>query len=191
VVGENRMDPRAADYRELAAEVAKARPDAVFFGGRAESNASALWADLNEAVPSARLVGTHDLLEESFYRGLGRAERQTFLTSVAQDTGQLPARGQRFVRDYRREFGTRPDPFAAYGYASMSLLLDAIRRAGSSGGDRERVIRELFETDDYDSVVGSFSIDDNGDTSLRQLAGYRVRNGRLAAPTKLVGEPSG
>ena len=191
VVGEDRMDPRAADYRDLAAEIAKVRPDAVFFGGGAESNATALWADLNEAVPSARLVGSHDLLSKTFYSGLGRAERQTFLTSVAQDVGQLPARGQRFARDYRREFGTRPDPFAAYGYASMSLLLDAIRRAGGSGGDRERVIRELFETDDYDSVVGTFSIDDNGDTSLRQLSGYRVRNGRLAEPTKLVGEPSG
>ena len=191
VVGEDRMDPRATDYRDLAAEVAKVRPDAVFFGGGAESNATKLWADLNESVPSARLVGSHDLLSKAFYSGLGRAERQTFLTSVAQDVSQLPVRGQRFARDYRREFGTRPDPFAAYGYASMSLLLDAIRRAGGSGGDRERVIRELFETDDYDSVVGTFSIDDNGDTSLTQLSGYRVRNGRLAEPTKLVGQPSG
>ena len=163
------------------------RPDAVFFGGGAESNATKLWRDLNDAVPSARLVGCHNLLSKAFYSGLGRAERQTYLTSVAQDVGQLPARGQRFARDYRREFGTRPDPFAAYGYAAMSLLLDAIRRAGGSGGDRERVIRELFETDDFDSVVGTFSIDDNGDTSLRQLSGYRVRNGGLAEPTKLVG----
>jgi hypothetical protein len=53
------------------------------------------------------------------------------------------------------------------------------------------VIRELFDTNDYDSAVGRFSIDDNGDTSLTQLSGYRVRNGHRAAPTKLVGTPSG
>jgi branched-chain amino acid transport system substrate-binding protein len=191
VVGQNRMDPRASDYKDLGDDIAKTHPDAVFFGGGAESNAGALWAALHEAVPNAKLAGTHDLLTPDFYRGLGAAERQTFLTSVAQDPGQLPAQGQRFARDYRREFGSAPDPFAAYGYASMSLLLDAIRRAGDAGRERERVIRELFETDDYDSVVGRFSIDDNGDTDLRQLTGYRIRDGRPARPTKLEGEPAG
>jgi branched-chain amino acid transport system substrate-binding protein len=73
----------------------------------------------------------------------------------------------------------------------MALLLDSIKRAGSAGRDRERVIRELFDTSDYDSVVGKFSIDDNGDTSLKQLSGYRIRNGKVVAPTPLVGQPSG
>ena len=191
VVGEDRMDPRAKDYRDLGDEIAKTRPDAVFFGGGVESNAVALWAALHGAVPGARLIGTHDLLAPDFYRRIGAAERQTYLTSVAQDPRQLPAGGQRFAREYRREFGAEPDPFAAYGYTSMSLLLDAIRRAGGAGRDRERIIRELFDTDDYDSVVGTFSIDDNGDTSLKQLSGYRIRNRQPAGPTKLVGESSG
>jgi branched-chain amino acid transport system substrate-binding protein len=95
------------------------------------------------------------------------------------------------VHDYRQQFGIEPDSYAAYGYTSMSMLLDAIDRAGNAGRDRERVIRKLFDTSDYDSVVGKFSIDDNGDTTLKQLSGYRVRNGRTAAPTRLVGEPSG
>ena len=191
VVGEQRMDPRASDYRDLAREIARTNPDAVFFGGGADSNARVLWRDLSTALPDARLIGTHRLLDESFYGDLGAAERRTYITSVAQDPTQLPARGQRFVRDYEREFDVRPDPFAAYGYASMSLLLDAIRRAEGSGGDRQRVIDELLETDDYDSVLGRFSIDDNGDTDLRQLSGYRVRDGKLVEPTKLVGEPGG
>ena len=191
VLGQDRMDPRATDYKDLGDEIAKTRPDAVFFGGGVESNARALWAALHEAVPNSQLIGTHDLLSPDFYRGLGAAERQTYLTSVAQDPKQLPVQGQRFARDYRREFGVAPDPFAAYGYTSMSLLLDAIRRAGGAGRDRERVIRELFDTDDYDSVVGKFSIDDNGDTSLKQLTGYRIRDRRPTDPTKLVGEPAG
>lgn len=191
VVGEDRMDPRAKDYRDLADKVAKVRPDAVFFGGGVNSNAAALWDALSRAVPNARLIGTHDLLAPAFYGNLGTAERQTYLTSVAQAPGLLPQSGQRFVRDYRREYGSEPDPFAAYGYTTMSLLLDAIRRAGGAGRDRERVIRELFDTNDYASVVGIFSVDDNGDTNLRLLTGYRVRNGRPVEPTKLLGKPSG
>jgi len=191
VVGEDRMDPRASDYRDLGSKIVQAKPDAVFFGGGADSNANALWHELHDAVPHARLIGSHTLLSQNFYGDLGASESQTYLTSVAQDPSQLPARGQRFVRDYRREFKSPPDPLAAYGYTSMSLLLDAIQRAGGAGRDREKVIRELFDTNDYDSVVGKFSIDDNGDTSLKQLAGYRIRNGRAVAPTSLAGQPSG
>jgi branched-chain amino acid transport system substrate-binding protein len=191
VVGQDRMDPRASDYKDLGDEIAKAHPDSVFFGGGVQSNADALWAALHAAVPEARLIGPHDLLAPDFYRELGAAEGQTYLTSVAQDPSQLPASGQRFARDYRREFGSAPDPFAAYGYTSMSLLLDAIRRAGDAGRDREQVIRELFDTNDYDSVVGKFSIDDNGDTDLNQLTGYRIKDRRPADPTRLQGEPAG
>ncbi|PWU24595.1 MAG: hypothetical protein C5B48_05570 [Candidatus Rokuibacteriota bacterium] len=191
VVGQDRMDPRASDYRDLGAKIAKTKPDAVFFGGGADSNANVLWHELHAAVPGARLIGTHTLLAPNFYQGLGASERQTYVTSVAQDPSQLPARGQRFVHDYRREFKSVPDPLAAYGYTSMALVLDAISRAGESGRDRERVIRELFDTNNYDSVVGKFSIDDNGDTNLKQLSGYRIRNGKVVAPTPLVGQPSG
>ena len=50
---------------------------------------------------------------------------------------------------------------------------------------------ELFETTDFNSVVGRFSIDDNGDTSLERIAGYRVRNGRLVFAVPLRGRSEG
>ena len=74
-----------------------------------------------------------------------------------------------------RTYGEVPDPFAAYGYTAMSLLLDAIERAGSSGNQRDDVIRETFDTSRFHSPVGTFSIDDNGDTSLTAIAGYRIQ----------------
>ena len=191
VVGFDRADPRAKDYKDLAGKVAQAAPDAVYFGGGIDSNAIPLWSDLHSALPRVRLIGSHDLLVPEFYRRLGRAEPLTYLTSVAQDPRQLPARGQRFVRDYRRQFGRVPDPFAAYGYTAMSLLLDALQRAGDDANHRDRVISKLLDTSDFASPVGSFSIDDNGDTSLNRIAGYRIKGGRVVFTAPLVGEPSG
>jgi branched-chain amino acid transport system substrate-binding protein len=195
VLDQDRMDPRAKDYRDLAAKVAKTRPDAVFFGG-GTTNAARLWSNLHAAVPGALLIGAHDLLFPDFYGRLGAAEGRTKLTSVAQDPSQLPADGQRFLRDYRRQFHQRPDPFGAYGYTAMKLVLDALRRAGGSANNRPRVIRELLDTSKSDtatfkSAVGTFSIDDNGDTSLDRIAGYRVRGGKLQFDADLRGQPSG
>jgi len=191
VVSQDRMDPRDEEYGDLAREVARARPDAVYFGGGADSNAVRLWRDLHDAAPDALLMGSHNLLVPEFYRRLGAAERRTHITSVAQDPRQLPARGQRFVRDYRREFGEAPDPYAAYGHTAMALLLDAIRRAGDGADERARVVEETLDTSNLDSAVGRFSIDDNGDTSLERIAGYRVRNAQLRFAASLRGQAAG
>jgi branched-chain amino acid transport system substrate-binding protein len=190
VVGQDRMDPRASDYRDLARDVAGKHPDAVYFGGGADSNADRLWRDLHAALPDALLIGSHNLLVPAFYHRLGDAGARTYITSVAQDIRQLPPRGQRFVRDYRREFGTTPGPYAAYGHAAMSLVLNAIKEAGDSADSRERVVEEVLDTTDLDSTVGTFSIDDNGDTSLDRIAGYRVAGGRPVFAASLRGTPS-
>ncbi len=191
VVGQERMDPRADDYRDLVRDIARVQPDAVYFGGGADSNAVRLWRDLSAAVPRAVKVGSSNLLVPEFYGRLGSAEARTYLTSVAQDPRRLPPRGQQFAADYRREFGVPPDPYAAYGHAAMTLLLDAIRRAGNDADERDRVVEEALGTTAFESAVGTFSIDDNGDTSLDRLAGYRVKNGRLVFAAPLRGSPAG
>ena len=90
VVGQDRMDPRASDYRDLARDVAEKHPDAVYFGGGADSNADRLWRDLHAALPDALLIGSHNLLVPAFYRRLGDAGPRTYITSVAQDTANCP-----------------------------------------------------------------------------------------------------
>jgi branched-chain amino acid transport system substrate-binding protein len=182
------MDPRAEDYRDFCREVARARPDLVYFGGGVESNARTFWRDLSAALPQALLMGSNRLVAPAFYRGLRSAGERTFLVAAAQDPSVLPPRGRTFLRNYRREFGERADPYAAYGHAAMSLLLDAIRRAGSGASKRGRLIDELFATRDFDSAIGKFSLDENGDTTLDRVSGYRVRNGRLEFVRPLKGE---
>jgi len=189
ILGQKGMDPRADDYRAFAKEVAAKNPDLVYFGGGVESNARVLWRDLASALPRARLMGSAGLLSPDFYRGL--LSERTFITSAAQDPRQLPPQGRRFVRDYRSKFGQDPDPYAAYGHAAMSLALDAIRRAGENANQRDEIVQQVFDTTDFRSVIGTFSIDENGDTTLARVAGYRVRNGRLEFVKGLNGSPSG
>jgi branched-chain amino acid transport system substrate-binding protein len=185
------MDPRASDYRDFVKQVAKARPDLVYFGGGVESNAKQLWRDLAPAVPGARLMGSARLISPDFYRGLRSVGERTFLVSATQDPSQLPAAGRRFSSDYRHRFGQLPDPYAAYGFTSMLLLLDAIDRAGDRAGQRGEIISKVLDTRNFQSPIGAFAIDDNGDTSLDKVAGYRVRNGALEFVKALRGRARG
>jgi branched-chain amino acid transport system substrate-binding protein len=95
IVGADRMDPRSEEYEDLARDVARTRPDAIYFGGAEASNALRLWRDLDAAVPEALLIGSHNLLVPAFYERLGSAESRTYITSAAQHTSQLPPSGRR------------------------------------------------------------------------------------------------
>jgi branched-chain amino acid transport system substrate-binding protein len=59
----------------------------------------------------------------------------------------------------------------------MSLALDAIDR--SKTGEKADIIQALFSTKDRNSVLGSYSIDKNGDTTLTDYGIYSVKDGNL------------
>jgi branched-chain amino acid transport system substrate-binding protein len=107
---------------------------------------------------------------------------QLVVTDAGLAASQYPRWGRRFETDYARRYGD-PPPSAIFGYEAMSLLLDAIARATSGGRlsvDRSTVLAALLHTRDRHSVLGTYSIDRNGDTTLDRYGVYRVRNGRLA-----------
>jgi ABC-type branched-subunit amino acid transport system substrate-binding protein len=83
-----------------------------------------------------------------------------------RDPSTLPPAGRRFATDYDTRFGSAPDPAAAYGYEAMAVVLDSIRRAGKDGDNRRKVIEAFFDTVDRESVLGTYSIDSFGDTTL-------------------------
>jgi branched-chain amino acid transport system substrate-binding protein len=73
-----------------------------------------------------------------------------------------------------------PDPYAAYGYEAMRVVLGAIRRARRHANERRRVSRAVFGLKRPDSVVGPYTIGRLGDSTLRSFGAYRIRRGRLA-----------
>ncbi len=113
--------------------------------------------------------------------------RGVLMTSAAQDPAQLPAAGRRFVGAFRHRYRRPPGRYAAYGYEAMAVVLDSIHRAGSAGDDRDSVVSAFFDTRDRRSILGPYSIDEVGDTTLNRLAGYRIRAGRPLFATPLRG----
>jgi len=99
-------------------------------------------------------------------------------TSAALDPSQLPPAGQEFARAFEDEYGRAPGRYAAYGYEAMAAILASIERA-SDPGDRPAVVAAFFETADRRSVLGGYSIDEVGNTTLGRMTGYRVEGAKL------------
>ena len=91
---------------------------------------------------------------------------------------EYPPEGKKFFEAFSQEYDEKhPDPYAVYGYEAMELALDAIRR--SKTGARADVVKALFATRDRQSVLGTYSIDANGDTSLTDYGTYTIKDGNL------------
>ena len=67
------------------------------------------------------------------------------------------------------------------------LILDVLERA-EDPTDRASVIEALFATKDRKSILGTYSIDENGDTTLTDYGVFRIDGGELVFDTKVTAE---
>jgi branched-chain amino acid transport system substrate-binding protein len=95
------------------------------------------------------------------------------------DPKLYPPAAQDFYKTFKQKYGKAPEPYAIYGYEAMKVALLAIQNAGDKGNDRQAVIDAFFNIKNRDSVLGKYSIDENGDTTLSDYGAYRVKGGEL------------
>ena len=177
------IDPKAANYRSLASRAKGDGVDCFAFSGTTSNNAAQVFKDFSAAIPDAKLYGPDGVAEAAFTDpkegGIpASVGAKTTLTVATLAPDKYPPEGQEFFKQYGEKYGDdTPDPYAIYGYEAMNLALDAIKRAGS--GDKEKILEALFATKDRKSVLGNYSIDENGDTSLTDYGVYKIEGGEL------------
>jgi branched-chain amino acid transport system substrate-binding protein len=182
VVGVQAFDPRATDYSALARSVAQTGADCVLISASIESHVVVLTEQVAAALPDALLFGSDGLAENSYTEALPQSiDGRLTITAPAVAAQDYPPAGRAFLAAYERRFGP-PAPDAIFGYETMSLMLDAIARAtrhGTRRAVRAKMLHALFATRHRAGAVGTYSIDRDGDTTLRRFGAYSVSGGRL------------
>jgi len=190
IAGTDSWDGKAANFRALADKVAATDADAVFTGGIIDNNAPQLYKDLNAALPEAKLFGPDGVATVDFTKEIPpEVQAQTYITSPTVSPEELPPDGQKFYEDFSKEYDQATDevdPYAIYGYEAARVIIDCIEESGDSidaedlaGGGRQAVIDCFFATENRDSPLGTYSIDDDGDTTLTTYGGYIAKGGKL------------
>jgi branched-chain amino acid transport system substrate-binding protein len=163
--------------------------DAVLFAGASGSGALKVISQLYAQAPALKVFVPYATAQPALLQGLGHAASSLYVTTPAVPVRTYTGAARDFARAYRQQFHSEPDPWAIYGYESMRLVLDAIRYAGRNGADHRAVITQLLATQDRRSVLGTYSLDANGDTTLRRFAGERVNGGALVYDVMLDTSP--
>jgi branched-chain amino acid transport system substrate-binding protein len=100
---------------------------------------------------------------------------RAYLTFSGLPPQHLTGRGRDFYAEYKTRFGTEPEGWAVYGYEAARVALKAIGRVGRR--DRAAILAAIRETKDYEGALGTWSFDENGDSTLRTLTKIVVRDG--------------
>jgi branched-chain amino acid transport system substrate-binding protein len=183
IVGREGIDGSAANYRSLMNKIARIDPDAIYFGGIIENNAGQLIKDKVGAGMSnddVLFIGPDGIFVDTLLSQGGNATEGAYVTFGGLPESELSAKGQQFVQDYESQHDDAVQPYTAYAYEAANVMLDAIERASKEGEvTREAVLQQIFATEDFNGVLGTWSFDEDGDTSLTELSVQRVENGQF------------
>jgi len=188
------MDKNAANYRSLAQKAKGAGADCMVFAGIVANNAAQVFKDFAAALPTAKLYGPDGVADPGFADpkdGIPPdVAARTKVTIATLSPDQYPPEGQEFFDSYSQKFGEpNPSPYAIYGYEVMQLALDAIKR--SKTGEKADIVKALFATKDRKSVIGTYSIDANGDTTLTDYGVYSIKDGELEFDKTIKAQAAG
>jgi len=183
--GPEGIDSKASDYRALATKIRGTGADMVYYGGITQNNAGKLFKDLRSVLGNdVKLMGPDGIYEQAFIDDAGDASEGVYITFGGVGASKLTGKGATWYQAYKAKFGSEPEGYASYGYEAAKVALDAIARAGSK--DREAIRAAVFATANYDGVLGTWSFDPNGDTSLTTMSGRQVVSGKFDEDNSVV-----
>jgi branched-chain amino acid transport system substrate-binding protein len=122
-----------------------------------------------------KIIGGNSFNTLEIARKSGAAIEGAYV-GAAWNPGISEPASQAFVSAYTRRFGSAPDQFAVQGYASVHLLADAVKRAGST--DHRAVRDALANTTAVETPLGSVSISLSRNAVHRAVV-QQYRNGQL------------
>jgi branched-chain amino acid transport system substrate-binding protein len=178
VLGHMTIDGAAADYDSLAAKIIDLKPDMVYFGGALNPNVAHFWKVIRGAGYKGKMMGPDSFMGDTFLEAASvDVAEGTYVTISGLPFDQLIGKGADWYKNYKAKFKAEPASYAIYGYEAANVALAAIDQVCEK--NRARIRDAIFATKDFNGALGTWSFDKNGDTTLLDISGYQVRNGKF------------
>jgi branched-chain amino acid transport system substrate-binding protein len=165
---------------QLAARVAARKPDLVVFAGF--FNSGLFLYQLRRLGYTGLFMGDDGITEQGFIDDAGPVSEGAYGTINGISSDGFSGVTADWAARYTTLFGEAPVFYSIELYVATQVMLNAFERvcAATPPGDpsnRDAVRKEVMSTTNFDSVIGRFSFDADGDTTSPLVSGFRVRNG--------------
>jgi branched-chain amino acid transport system substrate-binding protein len=179
---------KADNYRALANKIKDSGADFVYYGGIVDNNPAVLLKDIRSVLPTIKFMGPDGINCAEFLKEAGpAADANVYSTFGGVPPEKYTGKASDWLKAYNAKYGAgSPDPYAIYGYEAAKVVLAAIAAAGDKANDRATVLANVMATKNYDGVLGKWSFDANGDTTLTQFSGSQATSGAWAFVKELA-----
>lgn len=158
--------------KEQLGRIMELEPDAIFVSSLPPEKVIALREAAELGIKAPIILRT---LTEADVEAAGEAAEGA-ITYVGWGSVVNTPGNQTFIENYTEQYGFTPNNYAARTYTAIYVLAEAIRNAEKYDADSIR--NALTGISDYDTVMGKFSFDENGD-AIYEPKVLIVKDGKL------------
>lgn len=177
VLGREGINAKAPDYRALMNKIKDLEPDLIYFGGITQNNAGQLIKDMrNVGMTEVKFMGPDGIFEQALIDAGGKDAEGVYATFGGVPPKELTGRGKEWYDAYKAKFNSEPEAYAAYGFEAAQVVLNAISEVCEA--DRDAIREAVLATKDFPGLLGTWSFDENGDTTSTTMSGNVVKDGK-------------
>jgi len=160
--------------------------DGAFYATNSPASAARFFHNAVSANPQIKLFGPSALADPAIAGRLS-AISHLYVSAPGFLKANLTPAGSTFVSQFTSTYGHPPLPQAIFGYEAMSAVLAVLREAGTHANNRSTVVHDFLSIKDRQSVLGTYSMNSSGDTSLTTFVFNRVQQGKLVPFVQVQG----
>jgi len=170
------------NYQSLFQKIGGKHPDAIMVGGLICENGGQLIKDkvsvLGPNTGDVKLLLPDGFTTQSTIDDSGADVAEgAFMSVGGVPVEELKGDGANFIKEFQAKYNPDAvDPYTPYAAAAAEVLLKAIE---ASDGSRSSVVENLLNQDLTGTVLGDFSIDENGDTNQGSMTIDVAKGGKL------------
>jgi branched-chain amino acid transport system substrate-binding protein len=175
IVGEEAYSKGDTDFRGQLTVIKGKAPDAVYVPGY-YTDVGVIARQAKELGLTVPLLGGDGWESEKLFELGGSAIEGSYFSNHYSTDNPSPA-VQNFIKGFEAKFGSKPDSLAALGYDAAMVVVEAMKRAGSTDGQKVR--DELAKTKDHAGIAGTITLDDKRN-AVKPAVVLQVKDGRTA-----------
>ncbi|HEV8310613.1 MAG TPA: branched-chain amino acid ABC transporter substrate-binding protein [Methylomirabilota bacterium] len=187
VMGNEGIDYKQPDQKPVLTKVRATGADLVYMGGVVDTGGPIVlrqMKDVGLVAPRTKFIGPDGFYEDEVLKGatcdavMAVEMRMTFASLPFENMKGL---GATTYQTYKQKYGKEPTSYALYSVEAARIAIDGIKRAAPDiekarelKDKREAVRKAIAATKNFDGLNGKWGFDENGDTTLETMSGFKV-----------------
>ncbi len=176
VLGRDRVDPLASDYRPILTKIKSLKAQSIYCGSSALAGVKIVKQSY-DLMPDIIKAGGDGMHQQSVLAGAGFPAAQNWYSTIAAPHMLDDAKLSAWLARFQKRWGNPPSDYSITSYDAALVALAAIETVAKTGKPVTRdAVRDAIQAGTVDTLQGTLSYDANGDLASHIVSVFQVQH---------------